>query len=240
MKRNHLARGVVGLCACGIALSLVTGCVPYQTHKNLRSKLDQAELANRDLVRKINELQLQLKDQASRPGGGGVSNEEYARTLAELAKLREQVQQQQISVPFEKGDFDRVPGAEEEVGGGMRLGEALLFNPGEFHLKSAQLGTLDELASLIRTKYAGEVFLIEGHTDNVPLNKVKYLKDNWNLGYQRARAVYEYLLNRGIPKERMVLMTYGYGQPVDRTNQDTPEAQRLNRRVVVRRFGTRI
>ncbi|MCX7606706.1 MAG: OmpA family protein [Bacteroidia bacterium] len=65
---------------------------------------------------------------------------------------------------------------------------------------------------------------IAGHTDN-------YGSDEYNqrLSEARAKAVYEYLIQRGISPDRLSFIGYGESRPID-TNE-TPEGRQHNRRV---------
>ncbi|MCX8112589.1 MAG: OmpA family protein [Bacteroidia bacterium] len=67
---------------------------------------------------------------------------------------------------------------------------------------------------------------ISGHTDSVGSDEY-----NQRLSESRAKAVYEYLIKRGIPPERLAYMGYGESRPID-TN-DTEEGRQNNRRVEV-------
>ena len=74
-----------------------------------------------------------------------------------------------------------------------------------------------------------EVFLIEGHTDAVG-NDV----DNLSLSDRRAQSVAEILSETfGVPPENLV--TQGYGKQYLKI--ETPAAERLNRRVAIRRIS---
>ncbi|MCS7162161.1 MAG: OmpA family protein [Bacteroidia bacterium] len=65
---------------------------------------------------------------------------------------------------------------------------------------------------------------IAGHTDSFGSDEY-----NQRLSENRARAVYEYLIQRGIPSERLSYIGYGESRPID-TN-DTEEGRQNNRRV---------
>ncbi len=64
---------------------------------------------------------------------------------------------------------------------------------------------------------------ISGHTDNIGSDEY-----NENLSEGRAKAVVDYLINRGIDPERLRFAGYGESQPIE-TN-DTKEGRQLNRR----------
>jgi chemotaxis protein MotB len=72
--------------------------------------------------------------------------------------------------------------------------------------------------------------LIEGHTDNVPLNSNGYT--NWNLSTDRAVAVLQILQSAyGIVPTRLSAAGYGEYHPV--TSDATPEGRAANRRVEI-------
>lgn len=105
-----------------------------------------------------------------------------------------------------------------------------------FEFGSAEVGPdqaqmLEPVAAVIRdmaNQNPGEVFLIEGHTDAVGSDI-----DNLSLSDRRAQAVADLLAQRfGIPAENLV--TQGYGKQF--LLIPTPEPERRNRRVVIRRI----
>ena len=63
-----------------------------------------------------------------------------------------------------------------------------------------------------------------GHTDNVGGDEF-----NLKLSQDRADSVQEYLIGKGIEPDRV--KSIGYGETVPVAKNDTPEGQRLNRRV---------
>jgi len=71
------------------------------------------------------------------------------------------------------------------------------------------------------------IFLIEGHTDNVGTPE-----DNLELSKSRAQFVQDYLLKKGIEKERSSTIGYGESQPLKSNESKIGRLQ--NRRVVVK------
>lgn len=215
--------------SCALAL-LAVGCVPYQTYEQTRADLDKAKELNADLTKKYNQAVLRLKEKDS-----GANHDACNARYAELQK--EFMNRPAVTPAFTADDLKRVRGAEEEEGGGLRLGEALLFPEGSDRLKPEAFRTLDEIIALLKDTYPGEKVIIEGHTDNQPLQKTLTLwKQNMNLGYARARAVFTYFLDHGIPESRMGVHSYSFNKPVDSTKTG-PESWKENRRVVIRRGG---
>jgi outer membrane protein OmpA-like peptidoglycan-associated protein len=221
-------------CAASLAIGLAgTGCVSYQTYQQTKSELEKAKEANADLVKKYNQAiqKLMAKEKGS-PDQGAL--------LAELRRLQEELARR-ATPDFKPSDIARVPGARSE-GGGIQLGEALLFSEGSDRLKPDAQRTLDELLALLRTEYPGEMVIIEGHTDNKPLDRTAKLYEgvNMNLGYARAKAVFRYFLDHGLPEDRMICNTFSFNKPLDPATASTEEGRRANRRVVIRRGGTKI
>lgn len=231
--RRLLYAGLWGAASLAVGLA-GTGCVSYQTYQQTKSELEKAKEANADLVKKYNQAiqKLMAKEKGS-PDQGAL--------LAELKRLQEELANARRATPdFKESDFAKVPGSRPEEGG-LQLGEALLFNEGSDRLKPEAQRTLDQVVSLLRTEYPGEMVIIEGHTDNQPLDRTKKIYgQNMNLGYARAGAVFRYFLDHGIPEDRMALYSYSFNKPLDAATANTEEGRRANRRVVIRRGGTRI
>ena len=94
-----------------------------------------------------------------------------------------------------------------------------------------QAEMLESVAAVIRdmtNQNPGEVFLIEGHTDAVGSEV-----DNLSFSDRRAGAIADVLSQQfNIPRENLV--TQGYGKQFLLVH--TPEPERRNRRVVIRRI----
>ena len=224
----------MGLLSVGVVV--VSGCVPYQRYNTAVEELNQAKRLNDDLVRKYNQLLLETKN---RPAGAA-ADPAQAERIAQLLQRNQDLERQlsDLNLRFEKSDEDFLEGgAQINEKGELVLTSDLLFDSGVEKLKKSHLPTLDSVINLIKTRYPGETIIIEGHTDDEPLKSIKHLfEHNWNLGYARARSVFDYFRNtHSFPKQQMVLMTYGYLRPV--VSGTSEEARRQNRRVVIRRGG---
>jgi outer membrane protein OmpA-like peptidoglycan-associated protein len=102
----------------------------------------------------------------------------------------------------------------------------VLFETSKSNLKPSSYSELDELVSLL--KYKPEMRIeIAGHTDNVGSSE-----SNLTLSNARAKAVYSYLIKKGVSKGRLQANGYGDKQPV--TSNDTAENRKLNRRTEIR------
>jgi len=73
------------------------------------------------------------------------------------------------------------------------------------------------------------VLRVDGHTDDIPLSGAGRFRDNWELSTARATAVVKFLIENGVPANRLVAAGFGEFQPLDPV--DTPEARSRNRRI---------
>lgn len=104
----------------------------------------------------------------------------------------------------------------------------VLFESGSTQLGPVGRELVAAVAAALRG-YANQV-LVEGHTDDVPLQRPGYT--NWNLSTDRAVAVLSELVDaHGLPPVR--LAAAGYGEHRPRVPNDSAAQRSLNRRVDV-------
>ncbi len=72
------------------------------------------------------------------------------------------------------------------------------------------------------------VMRVDGHTDKVPIRNNQF-KSNWELSAARAISVVKFLIEQGVPPNRLVAAGFGEYQPLD--NRDDEIAYRRNRRI---------
>jgi chemotaxis protein MotB len=111
----------------------------------------------------------------------------------------------------------------------IRVTNTTLFDPGKATLKPGAKKVLDQVASSVRHSYPNQLIGIEGHTDSDPIKKSGW-KDNHDLSYQRAKAVYDYLsTGGGIPASQLYIAAYGPNHPIASNSSSVGKSQ--NRRV---------
>lgn len=111
------------------------------------------------------------------------------------------------------------------VGKVMRL-EALIFQLRSAVISPESYPELNSVADMMHTN-PNMVIQLEGHTDTRGDAKL-----NLKLSEQRVDAVRDYLIRRGVNKNRVKLKAFGGSMPLSKEN--TEEAHHLNRRVEVR------
>ena len=100
------------------------------------------------------------------------------------------------------------------------------FDVGKFTLRSESFAELDELVSYMKWKEY-EKIEIGGHTDNVGSDT-----DNLKLSQQRAEAIRQYLIKKGIQPTRVIAKGYGASEPI--ADNSTDEGRQKNRRTEVK------
>lgn len=111
--------------------------------------------------------------------------------------------------------------AEEEVI--KRAFDNLEFNTGKSTIRSTSFASLDDLAKLLieKPKYK---LVIQGHTDNKGKRS-----SNITLSKNRANAVKNYLVSKGVAADRFTVEWFGPDRPV--ADNNTEEGRQRNRRV---------
>lgn len=104
--------------------------------------------------------------------------------------------------------------------------EKLQFAPNSSIIQKESYPQLDEIYNFLTTN-PNLVVEIGGHTNTV-IEETMSLK----LSSERAKAVAEYLANKGISKERLVAKGYGKTKPIMKDNSAT--ANKINQRVEIK------
>lgn len=162
------------------------------------------------------------------------SGEQRNRVLLE-ARTRELEAQKLASGPARAelaAEIDRLQSQISELkaqptgrGWVLTLSGDLLFDSGEAVLKPGGEKAVENLAQLMRREPEPSI-LIEGFTDSTGPAEI-----NRRLSEQRAQAVREALVARGVAAQRIEARGYGPAYPV--ASNDTPVGRQLNRRVQV-------
>ena len=108
----------------------------------------------------------------------------------------------------------------------------VLFDAGQSVVTEAGKAEMDKLAAAVvelDREIPPEIpwiLRVDGHTDKRPLSGGR---TNWELSAQRAIAVTQYLISRGVSPNRLAAAGFGEFQPLD--TAETEDAYRRNRRI---------
>jgi len=102
---------------------------------------------------------------------------------------------------------------------------SVAFQPGSVSFTAGSDPALEQIAVLMNS-YPALRIRIEGHTDDTGPERV-----NLRLSRERAQAVANYLVNRGVSDNRLIAKGYGSTQPL--INATTESARARNRRIEI-------
>jgi chemotaxis protein MotB len=112
--------------------------------------------------------------------------------------------------------FENIPGATVSRGAGgsvvVAVAGDVLFDSGKAELKSTARQSLDRIAQVIQSQYAGQTVRVEGYTDSDPIRRSTW-RSNEHLSAERALAVEQHLVSRGITNDRIYSAAFGPANP---------------------------
>ncbi|MDI6792359.1 MAG: OmpA family protein [bacterium] len=119
---------------------------------------------------------------------------------------------------------------QEKRGLVISLLNKIVFDSGKTQIKPEAREVLGKVAE-IANRYSNRPLLIEGHTDNIPINTAQF-PSNWELSVLRAATILRYLIsNHEVNPEQLSAAGYAEYRPVD--SNETGEGRERNRRVEI-------
>lgn len=117
----------------------------------------------------------------------------------------------------------------------ISLADNMLYKSGSYEINDRAAETLSKIAKII-TDYKDYDVLIEGNTDNVPVNNqsehMKNIRNNWDLSCLRASSVVQALQNQyGVDPKRLTAGGRGEFNPL--TDNDSELGKQRNRRTQI-------
>lgn len=117
----------------------------------------------------------------------------------------------------------------------ISLADNMLYKSGSYEINDRAAETLSKIAKIIKD-YKDYDVLIEGNTDNVPVNNqaatMKNIRNNWDLSCLRASSVVQALQNQyGVDPKRLTAGGRGEYNPL--TANDTEVGKQRNRRTQI-------
>ena len=118
---------------------------------------------------------------------------------------------------------------DNERGISLQLRDNVLFESASSDIKEDSKGILNKINELVLT--VNNNILIEGHTDNIPINTARF-PSNWELSVDRAVNVVRHFIEiKGQNPKRFSAAGYGEYQPI--APNDSYENMAKNRRVEI-------
>jgi chemotaxis protein MotB len=111
----------------------------------------------------------------------------------------------------------------------LNLSDAMLFARDDASVLPSGKALLDRVAEVLKN-VPGREFQVADHTDSQPLRRKRF-PDKWRLSGERALGVMLYLIERGLPKERLSASAYADTRPL--ADEATDAGQRKNSRIEI-------
>lgn len=150
-------------------------------------------------------------------------NEQAQAALAAMQEAQEALRQR-LSAELESGEAEL---SDDGDSVSVALTERILFPPGTAELNERGREVLARLASSL-ADLPDRIVRVEGHTDSTPISPEQF-PSNWELSTARATTVVRFLVEQGIPGERLAAVGYAEHRPV--ADNRTAKGRRRNRRI---------
>lgn len=167
-------------------------------------------------------------------GDGIIDRDDRCPTIGGNRELAGCPDSDNDGIPDYEDKCPDAPGAEEKQGcpeakvivtqKQIFLAEMVFFEFAKADIMPRSFPILREVAKLIITESSIRLVRIEGHTDNVG-----GAAWNMDLSRRRAESVRRFLIDAGVPAEKLTSAGYGLTRPI--ADNATPEGRERNRRV---------
>lgn len=119
----------------------------------------------------------------------------------------------------------------------ISLADNMLYKSGSYEINDRAEETLRKIAKIIMD-YKDYDVLIEGNTDNVPVNtaapSMKNIRNNWDLSALRASSVVQYLQDRfGVAPKRLTAGGRGEYNPVASNNTEVGKQHNRRTQIII-------
>jgi outer membrane protein OmpA-like peptidoglycan-associated protein len=149
------------------------------------------------------------------------------KTAAQLDAEKQARMTAEASLAAAMKDLAAVAAVKEEARGVViTLSGSVLFVSGKYALLNTAMTKLDQVAEALKAQGADKRMVVEGHTDSQGSDRI-----NQPLSLNRATAVRDYLVSRGVPSERISAVGMGSSRPI--ADNGTAENRANNRRVEI-------
>lgn len=230
---GSLAGDVAKLAALKAQLEADIGKLATQVEDKSTALLAEQDLSEsaRAEVALLNRQMAELKDQiATLNGALGAAEIKAKDQGAQIVSLGKRLNAALASKVMELsgyrseffGRLAKILGAQpgiEIVGDRFVFQSEVLFASGAAEINVGAFGQLQTLAQTIN-ELRGQipadidwVLRVDGHTDSVPIQTPKFAS-NWELSSARAISVVKYLIDNGVPANRLVAAGFGEHQPI--------------------------
>ncbi|MEM6961821.1 MAG: OmpA family protein [Myxococcota bacterium] len=207
----------------------------WSENERLNARVDEIEDQNNQLTARLSALGQNVEELETTRASLESDLERTQRALRELQSRERQAQGRletfrnlidRFQAMIESGRL-RVRIARNQMV--VELPQGILFDAGRIELKPQGEETLREVANVLAT-IADRSFQIAGHTDDRPIRTQRF-PSNWELSAGRGVTVTRFLVENGVPANRLSAAGYADTQPV--ASNDADEGRAQNRRIEI-------
>jgi chemotaxis protein MotB len=162
------------------------------------------------------ELRMQYKESSA---ALEAADDDLTRTRGEYRTAQGEIDELQTALdtrPETINVFESISGVSVELRDkdlALTVASDLLFNSGSATLKKSAQGTLSNVATALNARYPNQSIVIMGYTDTDKISKSKF-KSNWHLAFDRAWSVRDFLVTKGVNKNRIAIESWGPTKPL--------------------------
>jgi chemotaxis protein MotB len=200
MMRRNVLTAIAGL---AISFSML-GC-----NSNLKTENELLKTENE-------ELRIQYKESTA---ALQAADDDLTTSRNNLRSVQDENQSLQSALdtrPETINVFENISGVDVEMRDkdlALTVASDLLFNSGSASLKKSAMSTLSNVASALNSTYPNQSIVIMGYTDTDKIKKSNF-KSNWHLAFDRAWSVRDYLVSKGVNKNRIGIESWGPTKPL--------------------------
>ncbi len=210
--------------------------VEKRENELIRNQLESVQRTNGDLLNRMEDLSVISKEGATsiRESLQSLSGQtSYINELNRSIQRKDSINLALVTNLKRSLDNLNDEDVKVEVRGGkvhVSISDKMLFASGSSQLSGASSNVLDKVSKVLNDHQAIEV-IVEGHTDNVPVNG-RGVRDNWELSSMRAASVVRRLVNDfGVDPYRLTAAGRADNDP--RGDNATPQGRAMNRRTEI-------
>lgn len=194
-------------------------------------RLDETRQALEETQRELDEVQAALSTAGGRNESLIEKRDQLQRQQAELHDRLNSEQQARVqaeeTAAAAMASLERIAqiksDARETV---ITLSGSVLFETGKAALLPIAKQRLSTVAHALKQQDGDKVFVVEGHTDSRGAED-----SNQRLSLERAESVRAFLIEQGVPQDRIQAVGRGEIEPI--ATNDSPEGRANNRRVEI-------
>lgn len=223
MVKKLFTSNLYHIICCVILLSLMSFVNTQNTNFSYRNKIKKP-IIRLDTIRKIEKSPLKNGDtlviKYRRIDSLFIHPTKVPEKILKRIKGPEEIETDKIIIPV------NYPPTKFEL---SILNKKIYFYSTGYGLTLASESILYELSIFLR-RYPKEKIIIQGHSCNIQEDSI----ENYNLSLKRAKSIQDFLIKKGVSRERLMLEGFGYTKPVGSENFEWGRMK--NRRVNFKRI----